>query len=118
MARAVWEFWVSVLKTDNVIQAEEMPDWDEMEDELQDRFVEAFSSQIVKPLRNYVEALEFDRSFDKAFEEARATLPIEERQFMCYICDARPVKRYGKICGVCFDSHVPVPDSYRRVRHG
>lgn len=128
MARAVWEYWVTVLKTDGADGAEDMPDWDEVEEEQKETFIEAFRSQIAKHFKDYLEAVEFEHSLDDAFDAAKPTPPmytdkhIREAQTKgdvaaCYICARSGVSQAGKVCSRCYFSHVN-PQIMRREKRG
>ena len=103
MAKAVWEYWVSVLRTDRVVNSEEMPDWDDVEDEMKYCFIEALTHEVVKPLKVHLENIEFDSSLDDTF----ADLAKEKRQIPCYVCGSNPVSEGGKVCPICWYSHMP-----------
>lgn len=104
LARNIWEFWVSVCKTDRLVDAEEMPDWDEMDDGLKLCFVEALSTQVVKPLQRYTQDVEFESSLDATFSDIQEGQP---KAIPCYVCARNPVSQPGKVCSTCFRSHIP-----------
>lgn len=128
MARAVWEYWITTLKTDGTEGSEDMPDWDEMGDEEKESFVEAFRTQIVNHVEDFVEAVQFEDSLDEAFDAAKPTPPtytdkhIREAQTkgdvaFCYICNRVGVSAAGKVCARCYFSHVN-PQIMRREKRG
>jgi hypothetical protein len=120
IARQLWEYWVSLMKTDGVIEGDEMPDWDEMEDETLLCFKEAVDHTVSGPLRKFSADLDFETSLDEAFEEARPTPPqyqaVQAQAVPCYICGRNPVPRNGKVCGNCRHSHLSTPT--RGSRYG
>ena len=89
------------MKTDKVLGADDVPVWDQMDDDFQRCWVEAFSTQVIKPLKGYVDDVEFDSSLDKTFDElnSKKTGPIP-----CYVCATNVVAANGKVCSECHGS--------------
>lgn len=123
MARSVWEYWVTALKTDGIEGSEDMPDWDEMETEEKESFVEAFRTQIIKHVEGLVESFEFESSLDEAFDSAKPN-PLmytdehvrKAATALCYICGRVGVSLPGKSCSACYFSHVN-PTLMRRPKN-
>ena len=121
LARQLWDYWVSLMNTDQVEGVEEVPVWDENEDDVKDCFLEAVEYQITKPLQKYEDDREFESSLDEAFTDVRPTPPQyepEEKQRACYICARNPVRDAGGICSICRHSHVKWTSDWRNDRHG
>lgn len=114
MACAVWEYWIAVLKTDEIDDS--FPEWGEVDEEQRRTFIEAFRTQVVKHVRNYAEAVEFETSLDKAFDSVKPTPPMYTDKHLrgetkgsvalCYICAHIGVSRAGRVCSHCYFSHV------------
>lgn len=110
IARNLWDEWVTLMKTDGLIESDEVPDWNEAEEEQRLCFLDAVAAQVVKPVKDYVDAVEFESSLDDTFNAARPTPPQHytgpAREYPCYICARNVVYEYGKICATCHHCHI------------
>ena len=100
LAERLWEYWVSMLKTDFNVKPEDFPDWAQTHDDWKKAFTEAVKSQVVRTFKDYKDAVEIENALDEAFEEKtpRPTAPMHQSATLqgrepspCYICASNGV---------------------------
>lgn len=97
LSRRVWEYFVAIMKSDKVAGGEDLPLWEDMDDEFKRCLTEAFSINVTRE----VEAL---------FLPVVAPDPTPQdrpaKQVSCYICGRRPVYDAGTACLECWDMYL------------
>lgn len=83
LAKAVWEYWTSIMRTDKVIKDEDFPTWDNLDDGMKTTLVETLTMHVVKPI------------------EVALTAP-ENAVAACYTCAAVAVSYPGQMCTKCY----------------
>lgn len=87
LSKTVWDFWVTIMKTDRVLNSDQFPKWDELDKEWKQRFLEAVTSQIVGPL-------------------SLALMKPENATIPCYTCGDVVVSYPGQLCTRCYYTHI------------
>lgn len=89
LSKSIWNYWISICKSDRVISDDEMPLWDDMDDTLKTRFIETIYTKISYPIETN------RKKFDLTAQ------PVPSGEYACYICMLNSVYSPGKACTRC-----------------
>ena len=100
LARKVYEYWMSVLRTDNVPE-EETISWEDMDKVYQEDFAEAIRVHVTELFQGYL-----DESIREAVDvETSRPDPVQvdpsKWTSACYSCEKYAVPETGKMCAYC-----------------
>lgn len=111
LAKHLWDWWVTVMKTDAVKDAQDLPEWDDVPQDMRQAFIEACSNQVCYPLQQYVDAVEFEKGVDEEFARIEKNVPRPTPKMYsggksrvittkCYVCDSAAAEA-GELCSSC-----------------
>ena len=112
LAKNIYDYWVSTLRTDLPGEAGGWPSWDDTEDVYKQNFVESVRVGVVDLLKRLKEEMEFESRLDASFSDSEVVptevAPTPARYSACYSCERQPVHNPGDMCLACLYTHTGV----------
>lgn len=102
LSRNIYDYWISLLRTDKVIEDGAAAVWSEMETELKEDFVESIRVHVIDALEPFVQEADRIKQIVMAYQNSGAAANCR-----CYVCDRNPVDQAGWLCGPCSYAHLP-----------
>jgi len=97
LAKELYNYWMSLLKTDKAEGVDATMSWDSLDDPFRQDFEEAVRTVIVIDLKDYVQDVEKNGKFED---------PNTPKHFPCYICSGVAVQYAGGVCNNCAFNHL------------
>lgn len=112
LSKAIWEYWMSLLKTNYNVPNDQLHGWDVVDDDWKKALIQTIHSQVVNKFNDYKNSVELEIEMAEAFRSSRPTPPLFSNEprangsaYSCYICTVNHVFRPGSICKRCRTIH-------------